>query len=262
MFSKIEGVMIVSAFRQASDVSAYFAKRPNHGLQLMLNGSCRYRFQTGEEFSLRENHLLFIPKGSSYEVMLPDDSEACSYAFINFTGHIQGALPERFECRSMDEIRLLFERILKCQLSQTLFDHYQQLALFYQIMAVLALSDSDEAVVARARQTIRPALQYIKEHLFSPQLRVDQLNQLCFISNTQFRKLFQLAEGTTPRKYVTDLRLGQAKKLLEEGKYAYLYEIASAVGYEDSLYFSRLFKEKYGYAPSLEYFMRARLTHS
>ena len=259
MFSKIEGVRIVSAFRRASDVSAYFAKRPNHGLQLMLNGSCHYRFRTGEEFALRENHLLFIPKGSSYEVTLPDGDETCSYAFINFTGQIQGAQPDRFECRSTDEVRLLFERILKCQLSQTLFDHYQQLALFYQIMAVLALSESEDAAAARARQTVRPALQYIKENLFDPRLRVDGLNQLCFISNTQFRKLFQLAEGTTPRRYVTDLRLGQAKKLLEEGKYAYLYEIASSVGYEDPLYFSRLFKEKYGYAPSLENVMRARL---
>ena len=256
MFTRIDGVKIISSFRQAFDVSAYFARRPSHGMQLMLEGSCRFRFQSGEDFVLGENQLLFIPRGSSYQIDVPEKGQPVGYAFINFLGHIQGAVPRRFECRSLDEVKLLFERILTCQLSPTLFDYYQQLALFYQVLALLALSDSDETNIVKARRTIQPALDFLRKNTGDPALRVDSLHELCFVSSTQFRKLFRIAEGTTPRKYVSDLRLGRAKQLIEEGKYSYLYEVAEAVGYEDALYFSRLFKQKYGYAPSLEDRMR------
>ena len=139
MFSKIDGVKIISSFKQSSEVSAYLARRPLHGLQLMLDGSCRFRFSTGEDYILEKGQALFIPKGSSYQIDLLSSEAPSTYAFINFQGNIQNAAPCHFECRSLDEIKLLFNRILICQLSKTLFDHYQQLSLFFQVLALLAL---------------------------------------------------------------------------------------------------------------------------
>jgi two-component system response regulator YesN len=48
--------------------------------------------------------------------------------------------------------------------------------------------------------------------------------------------------------FLKDFRLSHAKRLLS-GTDMRIYEIASEVGYSDSKYFNRVFKEKYGISP-------------
>ena len=53
----------------------------------------------------------------------------------------------------------------------------------------------------------------------------------------------------TPMQYIVSLRIHNAMNLLETTKYN-ITQIASAVGYDNSLYFSRLFKKHTGMSPS------------
>ena len=70
------------------------------------------------------------------------------------------------------------------------------------------------------------------------------------MSDTYFRNIFAAHFGISPQAYVINKRLTQAKTIIENGDYDNLYDVALAVGYEDALYFSRVFKRKYGVAPS------------
>ncbi|MBD2870326.1 helix-turn-helix domain-containing protein [Paenibacillus arenilitoris] len=51
-------------------------------------------------------------------------------------------------------------------------------------------------------------------------------------------------------KYLTDNRMNEAKKLLLESSLS-VKEVASIVGYENPLYFSRVFRGSVGVPPSL-----------
>ena len=42
----------------------------------------------------------------------------------------------------------------------------------------------------------------------------------------------------------------KAKTLIEDGAFDSISKVAMSVGYEDALYFSRAFKERYGISPS------------
>ena len=53
----------------------------------------------------------------------------------------------------------------------------------------------------------------------------------------------------TPLQYILSLRISNAQSLLETTKYN-VTEIASIVGYENPLYFSRIFKKQVGLSPS------------
>ncbi len=66
------------------------------------------------------------------------------------------------------------------------------------------------------------------------------------------RKLFKKELGVTPHKYLQDKRLKTAADMLrsnysDSGSIA---EIAQTCGFREPLYFSRMFKKKYGVAPS------------
>lgn len=66
------------------------------------------------------------------------------------------------------------------------------------------------------------------------------------------RKLFKKEMGMSPLEYMTNLRMKTAEKLLTAmwtNEYT-ISEIAQMCGYEDALYFSRVFKKYYGCSPS------------
>ncbi len=67
------------------------------------------------------------------------------------------------------------------------------------------------------------------------------------------RKLFKKEMGITPLEYMTSLRMKKAEIMLTTmwgGDYS-ISEIAELCGYDDALYFSRVFKKCFGCAPSV-----------
>ena len=66
------------------------------------------------------------------------------------------------------------------------------------------------------------------------------------------RKLFQKEMGVTPHRYLVDKRLKMAAELLVTDDSAgtrTIMDIAYLCGFHDPLYFSKMFRKKYGIAP-------------
>ncbi|MCR5824936.1 MAG: AraC family transcriptional regulator [Oscillospiraceae bacterium] len=66
------------------------------------------------------------------------------------------------------------------------------------------------------------------------------------------RKLFKKEIGVTPHRYLNDLRLHVAAQYLTHNNQSSpnITEIAHMCGFREPLYFSRMFKKKYGVSPS------------
>ena len=69
------------------------------------------------------------------------------------------------------------------------------------------------------------------------------------ISVRSFNRRFRLAAGQTPLQYLQEVRLQQAKALLKQSNLS-IAEIAYAVGYQDTSYFSSLFKRVNAITPN------------
>lgn len=69
-------------------------------------------------------------------------------------------------------------------------------------------------------------------------------------SEDYLTKLFKREMGTTPSKYLMDLRLRSAMDWLRISGDSSISEIASMCGFRDPLHFSRVFRKKYGVSPS------------
>ncbi|NIK68127.1 helix-turn-helix domain-containing protein [Paenibacillus sp. BK720] len=70
-----------------------------------------------------------------------------------------------------------------------------------------------------------------------------------FITPAYLSSLFKSKMGVTFIEHLTRIRIAHAKKLLKQ-THLRNYEVAERVGYQDSRYFSQIFKKKVGLSPS------------
>ena len=69
------------------------------------------------------------------------------------------------------------------------------------------------------------------------------------MSVSWFIRNFKKYTGSTPMQFIVSLRISNAQILLETTNYA-VNEISRIVGYDNPLYFSRLFHKLKGYSPT------------
>lgn len=77
---------------------------------------------------------------------------------------------------------------------------------------------------------------------------VEEMMARAGLPERSFKRRFKKATGYTPIRYVQELRLNEAKRLLEQTSDS-VDEIAWRVGYEDPAFFRRLFKRRVGITP-------------
>ncbi|WP_055108577.1 AraC family transcriptional regulator [Paenibacillus ihumii] len=115
-------------------------------------------------------------------------------------------------------------------------------------------SAGDEQNVRKELSQIK---KYMEEHFHEP-LTIAQLALMANISPKYFVDLFKKSFGKSAMKYLSELRINQAKRyLLSAGEQLRLRDIALMVGYSDEFYFSRKFKKEVGMSPS-DYIRKAR----
>ena len=98
------------------------------------------------------------------------------------------------------------------------------------------------------RQAIREILDYIENNYMEPLTNESLADRFGYHPNYLCR-LFKSNIQTSPRQYILQTRLAQAKKLISETALS-LTEISSMVGFQDYPYFSSYFKKKTGLTPS------------
>ncbi|WP_191559338.1 response regulator [Metabacillus idriensis] len=86
------------------------------------------------------------------------------------------------------------------------------------------------------------------EMYYMEDLSLEKLSNVFFLSREHISRKFKQETGMTLSKYITQLRIDQAKTWLKEtGKS--IYSISVMLGYQDEIYFSKLFKKVVGQTP-------------
>jgi signal transduction histidine kinase/ligand-binding sensor domain-containing protein/DNA-binding response OmpR family regulator len=89
----------------------------------------------------------------------------------------------------------------------------------------------------------------IEDHISEEEFSIDQFGKEVGMSSVQIYRKLKALTGKSPSLYIRSIRLVRAKRMIEEQK-GNISEIAYSVGFGSPSYFTRCFKEEYGYTPS------------
>lgn len=95
-------------------------------------------------------------------------------------------------------------------------------------------------------------IEAVLEHMhnaYNMHWTVEDFAGLCNLSVYYFIHRFKAYTGVSPIQYLTGIRINKAKELLSDSSLS-VSEIAYVVGYENPLYFSRVFKRHVGISPA------------
>ena len=114
---------------------------------------------------------------------------------------------------------------------------------------LLLFKDNERLTGNKSRQLqhVERIRRYIEEH-FDRHLTIESVASKFFLNKNYVRTLFAKYLGTSPKAYLQNIRMIRAKLLLSSTDKD-ITLIASAVGYKDSLLFSKTFKRYFQVSP-------------
>lgn len=139
------------------------------------------------------------------------------------------------------------EHVLRRSDDRGLGDRVDQIAMAMVTESLLGTYTSPKNEKERAIREIRS---YVRQH-FLEEIDFPQLAAEYGMSHTSFRRYWARFTNSSPAKFLQDLRIREACRLLVETRLS-IGEIAQRVGFNDPLYFSRRFRECTG-AAATEY---------
>lgn len=146
------------------------------------------------------------------------------------------------------------ERLLKqinCEYTQAALGFDSVLPGMLQHLAVLLVRNYPEHANAKQKNTLAlaRALSFIEQHYADSSLRARDIASKSFLSTRQLERLFHQFFHTTPSQYLIDKRVSRAKDLLASDINLSINQIAHSCGFNDSNYFSRVFRKQTDHSP-------------
>ncbi|MCC6458983.1 MAG: response regulator [Saprospiraceae bacterium] len=89
-------------------------------------------------------------------------------------------------------------------------------------------------------------------NLGNPQFNVNDLAERMGVSRKTLYRQIRLRAGLSANQLIQELRLLQARELIESGEYRTLRQVADAVGMRSADYLSRLYRERFGKSPAAD----------
>ena len=144
----------------------------------------------------------------------------------------------------------IFTDIYMCQVINQNHSKIRAKSYFLKMISEISLVNSNNSNTNNnnnvREKPIYPALKYMSIN-YQENHNLQFYADLCQLSLSTFKQYFSKITGSSPLNYLTNIRLNIAKNLLSSD--SNISNISSSVGYNDPLYFSRIFKKRFGVSP-------------
>ena len=231
--------------------------RVDYQLLYIAAGKAHFYFDGKEQIITAGHMVLYRPKEpQKYDYFGEDQTEVY---WVHFTGsdvknilRSYGLTDDKrvFYCSSGLDYQNLFRTMIN-ELQMCKEKYSEMLEMYLKqvfIMLERYFANAARIEPIRVIEEIDKATKYFNEH-YNEDINIEEYTQKNYVSISWFIRAFKQCTGSTPMQYILSKRISNAETLLLDHSYN-ITEIAQIVGYDNPLYFSRIFKKIKGLSPS------------
>lgn len=249
MTTTADFIKTISAISKVSPQSGKVTLRKKHSFNIRISGSMQYDFG-GKKMLVNEGEMIFLPKNSSYTFDVVSSRES-KCTIINMDADFdENSQPMVYPLKDVHCASYIMHHFSATWNFGSTADKYKCVSYLYELLAFIDNYNNLKYMEKRKFAVIDPALDYLKTHIYDTSLKSDNLARVCGISSTYFRKIFALRFKISPKDYIIEKRLARAKAIIDSGEFHSVSELARSVGYDDPLYFGKVFKKHFGIPPA------------
>ena len=200
--------------------------------------------------------VLYRPGQEQHYVYYGEDQPEVFW--VHFTGSNVTNILRRYHfpedhhvlyCGLLQDYRWIYNQmILELQLAQPDSPDLLVHLLYHIFLLVNRQAARNKSHVSNAMlEETEEAIRFFQAHYREP-IRIDEYAKSIHVSESWFLQKFKEHTGVTPMHYILSLRMSAAQDLLENSDYS-VTEIAEIIGYDNPLYFSRIFRKQIGVSP-------------
>ena len=230
--------------------------RKDYQLLYIATGKGHFYFDGKVRILTEGNMILYRPHEP--QMYYYHASDKIEVYWVHFTGRDVEAvlkkygLPETenvfYTGTSPDYQCIYREMIQELQLCRANYEELLSLTLMRFFIMINRFIDEGKKSGSDIQNEIERATHYFNENYNKP-INIDEYAESRHISTCWFIRSFKQILKVTPMQYILSLRMANAQSLLETTEDS-ISEIAEAVGYDNPLYFSRIFRKNIGVSPS------------
>ncbi len=231
--------------------------RRQYILHLVVSGKGRY-ITPNDCFELSRGDMFLIRPYTEIEYYA-DENDPWEYLWVNFTGAEAEILLKRTDFTAEnpvingcnDEIKTAMEDII-ANAGTSRYEAAGLTGRLYILLSLLMKHSNRKSSRSQREQEkhriIKSARDFVATNYPLP-VSVEDIAEASNVSRTTLFRVFKSELNTTPVDYLTTYRIAQAKILLLETDLS-VTAVARSTGYEDNLYFSRVFRKITGTTPT------------
>lgn len=234
--------------------------RPQYHMHIILAGKGCFKIDNAT-YHLGQGQIFLIPP-NTISHYYADNEDPWTYAFISFQGNKadhyvrQAGFDSSVYVRDCvlppeDYASLINEMLKTHQL--TITNELRRVSLLFSLFSLLTGSNQTSKDGLWPNEYLPEtyfeyAIQYIQLN-YDRNIHIQDIADYIGITRSYLFHLFNKKLKISPQKYLLNYRIEKARKLLSSTDIL-VKDIAAKVGYEDSLAFSKMFRNATGYSPT------------
>lgn len=223
----------------------------------MVSEGRAHFFMNGKDNIVTAGHMVIIfpDEPQHYRYYLEDRT---AVYWVHFTGSQVERILEHYHISREEHIiysgtspeyQWLFSQIIQeLQLVRPGSDEMLTLLFSNILLLVFRSMEMKLKFTNTMEKEVSHAIYHFRKH-FNENINIEEYAAEQNLSVSWFIRCFRQITGQTPLKYLINLRISNAQMLLETTDYS-VAQISESVGYDNPLYFSRLFHKQTGISPT------------
>lgn len=198
-----------------------------------------------EKFQAEPGKLIYIPQGHKIKFEVLDNSDFIHYnIYLNDTDteiFIKDIDDYKYYAQQLDQLL----KLSKTNINELKEFYYREKYISMIMKKLFKLDDPHEIENFRLIEKVEV---FLNKNYFN-NISISEVAEELKISTTSISYIYKKYRNESIKSRIIDLRLKKAIELITQYNYS-IKDVANEVGYNDPLYFSRLFKLKLGISPN------------